>query len=104
MTHSEFVAAYQNGSLKVRVPPKPAGRYLAGRMWLPWILLPLFGIAVASALQAAWLFCALAFGLALALRTLVRATAPGYILQRALQDPPFYEEIKAAGLLETWSA
>ena len=99
MTHSEFVAAYTSGSLRVDVAKKEAATFLSQRMMLPWILLPLFGIAVACALNAAWLFSGLAFVAALALRMASRATAPGYVLHRSLSDARFYAEVKDLGLL-----
>jgi len=42
----------------------------------------------------------LVFVAGLALRALVRATAHGYVLQRALADAAFYEQARAAGLLQ----
>jgi hypothetical protein len=101
LTHSEFVTAYTGGRLRVDVDPKAAAKFVSARMLLPWVLLPLFGLAVASALNGAWIFCAIFFLGALGLRTLSRTTAPGYILHRALQDAAFYREVAALGLLHT---
>ncbi|HEX4327649.1 MAG TPA: hypothetical protein VH105_12570 [Burkholderiales bacterium] len=99
LTHAEFVAAYTSGRLRVDIDPKAAGKFIGARMLLPWVLLPLFGLAVACALNGAWIFCAIFFLGALGLRTLSRATAPGYVLHRALQDAAFYREVTALGLL-----
>ena len=101
LSHSEFVAAYTSGRLRVDIDPKAAAKFISVRMLLPWILLPLFGLAVACALNGAWILCAIFFLGALALRTLSRATAPGYVLHRALQDAVFYREVTALGLLHT---
>lgn len=101
LTHSEFVAAYTSGRLRVDIHPKTAAKFVAARMLLPWVLLPLFGLAVACALNRAWILSGVFFLTALALRALSRATAPGYILHRALQDAPFYAEVSALGLLQT---
>jgi hypothetical protein len=101
LTHSEFVAAYTSGRLRVDIDPKSAAKFISARMLLPWILLPLFGLAVACALNGAWILCAIFFLGALGLRTLSRATAPGYVLHRALQDAAFYREVAALGLLRT---
>ena len=101
LTHSEFVAAYTSGRLRVDIAPKAAGKFIAARMLLPWVLLPLFGLAVACALNRAWILSGVFFLAALGLRTLSRLTAPGYILHRALQDAAFYNEVSALGLLLT---
>ena len=101
LNHAEFVAAYTSGRLQVNIPPKEAAIFLSQRMLLPWILLPIFGIAVATALVGHWIIGALIFGFALGLRWLSRKTAPGYLLQRALGDAAFYEEVKRLGLLYT---
>jgi hypothetical protein len=101
LTHAEFVAAYTSGRLRVDIDKKSAGKFISARMLLPWILLPLFGLAVACALNAAWILCTIFFLGALGLRTLSRTTAPGYVLHRALQDAAFYREVAALGLLHT---
>jgi len=99
LTHAEFVAAYTSGRLKVNIVPKEAARFLSRRMMLPWILLPVFGIAVAIALVGHWIIGCLIFAAGLGLRWLSRATAPGYIMQRALADRVFYDEVQALGFL-----
>ncbi len=99
MTHDEFVAAHREGRLHARVDREAAARMLAARLMLPLVLLPLFGIAVALALVGRWALGGLAFVAALALRYAVRRTAPGFVLQRALEDERFYAEALAAGLL-----
>ncbi len=104
MSHTEFVAGYTSGRLLVAVPPGPAAKFIAARMWLPWVLLPLFSAAVAFALLHAWVIAIVCFAIALVLRGAVRATAAGYIRQRALADAAFYEEVSAAGLLQTKEA
>jgi len=99
LSHSEFVAAYTSGRLKVNIVPKDAASFLAQRMMLPWVLLPIFGISIACALVGQWIIAGLAFALAIGLRWLSRATAPGYILQRSLTDGAFYEEVRGRGFL-----
>lgn len=99
MTHVEFVAAYREGRLQARVDREAAARMLAARLMLPFVLLPLFGVAVALALVGRWVLGGLVFVAALALRYAVRRTAPGFVLQRALGDERFYAEALAAGLL-----
>jgi hypothetical protein len=56
---------------------------------------------VALALVGHYIIGALACLGALGLRTAVRRTAPGFVLQRALADERFYAEAVAAGLIST---
>jgi hypothetical protein len=99
MTHAEFVAAYRSGSLSVQVDPKAAARLVAGQMMLPFVLLPVFGIAVAVALMGHLLAGAALFLAAFAFRFFVRRSAPGFVLKRSLEDPRFYDHVVAAGVL-----
>jgi hypothetical protein len=99
LTHSEFVAAYTSGRLRVNIAPKQAAEFLSRRMMLPWVLLPIFGAGVALALVGHWIIGIIVFLVALGLRWLTRATAPGYIMQRILSDGVFYDEVKARGFL-----
>lgn len=99
MTHAQFVAAYREGRLHAQVDRDAAARMVAARLMLPLVLLPLFGIAVALALVGRWIIGGLVFLAALALRYAVRRSAPGFVLQRALEDERFYAEALAAGLL-----
>lgn len=98
-THAAFVAGYHAGTLQVSVDRKAAARFLAARAMLPFVLLPLFGIAVALALTGRWILGAIAFLAGIGLRALVRGSAHGYVLTRALGDPAFYDEAMAAGLI-----
>ncbi|HEY4375235.1 MAG TPA: hypothetical protein VGN52_25150 [Burkholderiales bacterium] len=101
LKHSEFVAAYTSGRLKVTIAPKAASRFVSGRAMLPWLLLPLFGFAAATALVGSWTISVIFFVGALALRAVTHMTAPGYILHRALSDATFYYEVRGLGLLRT---
>jgi len=101
MTHAEFVAGYAAGTLRVRVDRERAAKLVSTRLMLPFVLLPLFGLAVALALTGR-LFAGIAlFLLVIAFRYFVRASSQGFILSRALQDPAFYEEMVAAGVLSS---
>jgi hypothetical protein len=99
MTHSEFVSAYQAGAVNVEVDRQAAARLLSGRMLLPFILLPVLGFAVALALTGAWIWGAIVFIAAMALRFAVRASAQGFVLSRSLGDPRFYDEMVKAGVV-----
>ena len=99
MTHAEFVAAYRAGHLKVSIDRDSAKRFVAGRGLLPLVLLPVLGISVAIALIGHFIVGAIVFLLALGLRWLVRASAQGFVLQRALRDERFYKDVVAAHVL-----
>ena len=100
MTHEEFIAAYRSGALRVRVDRERAAKLVSARLMLPFVLLPLFGLAVALALTGR-LFAGIAlFLLVIAFRYFVRASSQGFVLSRALQNPAFYEETLAAGILQ----
>lgn len=99
MTHAQFVAGYAAGTLRVRVDRERAAKLVSARLMLPFVLLPLFGLAVALALTGR-LFAGIAlFLLVVAFRYFVRASSQGFVLSRALRSPVFYEEVVAAGVL-----
>lgn len=100
MTHAQFVAAYRESRLRAEIDREAAARMVSARLMLPLVLLPLLGIAVALALLGRYVLGGLVFAAALALRYAVRRTAPGFVLQRALEDERFYAEALAAGLLQ----
>jgi hypothetical protein len=100
MTHEEFIAAYRSGTIRVRVDRQRAAKLVSARLMLPFVLLPLLGLAVALALTGR-LFAGIAlFLLVLALRYGIRASSQGFVLSRALQSPAFYQEALAAGILQ----
>jgi len=101
MTHAEFVAAYASGTIRVRVDRSRAAKLVSARLMVPFVLLPLLGLAVALALTGR-LFAGIAlFLLVLIFRYAVRASSQGFVLSRALQNPAFYEEVVSAGVLST---
>ncbi|MGQ0544363.1 MAG: hypothetical protein ACT4P3_03400 [Betaproteobacteria bacterium] len=98
MTHAEFVAAYASGTIRVQVDRQRAAKLVSARLMLPLVLLPFLGLAVALALTG-YLFWGIGlFVLVIALRAVVRASSEGFVLSRALQDPAFYEQVRAAGV------
>jgi len=99
MTHAEFLAAYRAGRAKVSIDRDAARRFVAGRGLLPFLLLPVLGLSVAIAVIGHFIIGAIVFVLALALRQLVRASAQGFVLQRALHDERFYRDAVAARIL-----
>lgn len=99
MTHEEFVRGYREGRLHARVDRAAAARLVSGRLLLPFLLLPLFGISVAAALVGHLFAGAALFVAALGVRFAVRASSQGFVLNRALQDPAFFGEALRAGAL-----
>ena len=100
MTHTQFVAGLQSGRMQARIDSKAAARFVSSRMLLPWLLLPLFGTAVALALHGRIAWGVGVFVGTIALRWLAAGTSAGYVLQRATSDARFYGEARAAGILE----
>lgn len=104
MTHTEFVAAYQAGRVKVTIDRNSAKRFVSGRGLLPFVLLPVLGISVAIALIGHFIVGAIVFLLALGLRWLVRASAQGFVLQRALRDERFFLDAVSARVMHVEEA
>ena len=101
MTHVEFVAAYREGRLRVQIDGDAAARFVSRRMLLPLFLLPVLGLAVALAITGfLWTGIGL-FGAAMGFRYLVRRSGRGFVLSRALEDPQFYDQARAAGLIQS---
>ena len=101
MTHAEFVAAYRAGRLRVQIDGDAAARFVSQRMLLPLFLLPVLGLAVGLAITGyVWTGIGL-FGAAIGFRYLVRRSGRGFVLSRALEDPKFYEQARAAGLIQS---
>jgi hypothetical protein len=99
VTHDDFVAAFRAGRVRAIVDRRAAARYVSARMLLPVVLLPVFGIGVALALVGHYVWGLVVFLLAFAFRALVRGSSQGFVVTRALEDPRFYGEACAAGLL-----
>ncbi|MBL8379701.1 MAG: hypothetical protein JNM79_17665 [Burkholderiales bacterium] len=99
MTHAEFLSGYQAGRLRVDIDRKAAIRFVAGRLMLPLVLLPIFGIAVATGLMRAYAWAIAFLVLGFGLRLAVAAASPGFILQKSLTDATFFDEVRKAGIL-----
>ena len=99
MTHEEFVTAYQAGRLRVRIDRAAAARFVSGRAMLPLVMLPILGLGVALALVGYLIAGISVFLLALVLRFVVKRSSDGFLLWRALRDPVFYQQVRAAGVL-----
>lgn len=100
MTHAEFVSAYRSGELRVTIDPAAAARHMSGRLLLPFVMLPVLGFGVAIALTG-WVWTGLALiGAGTLAPIVIKRSAPHFIVTHALQDPAFYDEMAASGLLE----
>lgn len=99
MTHTEFLESYSKGTLRVHIDRSAAARFVSGRLLLPFVLLPVLGVAVAAALIGHLWSGVSIFLAALALRFLVRSSSPGFVLSRALQDASFYDEMRSRQIL-----
>lgn len=101
MTHSEFVAAYQRGAIKVEFDPRGAARFLSSRLLLPLVMMPILGIGVAVALVG-WFLSGLAIiALGIVAPQLIKRSAPHFLLQQALHDAVVYDELTKAGVMRT---
>ena len=100
MTHSEFVAAYRRGDIKVDIDPQSGARFVSARLLLPLVALPVLGAGVALALVG-WIYTGLALiAVGFVGPRLVKRSAPRFILSQALQDPAVYEEVTSCGLMK----
>ena len=93
MSHEEFVRAFGERRLQVQIDRSAAARLVSGRLLLPFFLLPLLGLGVALALSGYLLTGIAVFLGTLGLRFMVRASSQGFVLNRSLHDPAFYEEM-----------
>jgi len=100
VTHAEFVAGYQAGSIRVSVERDAAARFVAGRAMLPLVLLPVLGLGVALAVVGYFITGTVIFLAALLLRFLVKRSSEGFLLWRALRDAEFYRQVTAAQVLK----
>ncbi len=99
MTHEAFVAAYRSGAVRVNIDRASAARFMSARLMLPLVMLPVLGVGVALALLG-WLWTGfLMIALGTLAPVLIKRSAPHFIITQALQDPKFYEEATACGLL-----
>jgi hypothetical protein len=103
MTHTEFVAAYTSGRIRVDFEPKGASTYLSARLLLPLVAMPVLGIGVALAMIG-WIYTGLVvIAVGFVVPRLIKRSAPHFLLQQALRDAKVYEEITRDGLLRVTS-
>jgi len=104
VTHEEFVAAYQAGRVRVRIDRDAAARFVSGRAMLPLVMLPILGLGVALALVGYLIAGISVFVVAVIVRFVVKRSSDGFLLWRALRDPVFYQQVRAAGVLRVEEA
>jgi hypothetical protein len=103
MTHSEFVAAYARGEIKVEIDPRAAERFLSARLLLPFVMMPVIGAGVALALIG-WIYTGLAvIALGLIAPRLIKRSAPRFLLTNALKDGKLYDEIVRSNIFRVTS-
>ncbi len=99
MTHTEFVAAYAAGRVKVAVDPAAAAKYLSARLLLPLFMMPVVGIGIALALTG-WIWTGITvMVIGIVAPRLIKRSAPHFVLTQALQDEHIYDEVTRADLL-----
>ena len=98
--HAEFRAGLPAGRFRVVVNPKLARRFVAQRLMLMVVLMPLIGVGIALVLTGQTLPGAvLVFG-GVALNRVLMWQAPKILLQMALRNPAVYESVTQQGVME----
>ena len=100
MTHAEFVSAYRAGTLRVRIDPQQASRYVSTRLMLSLVALPVLGAGVALALMGSFWIGLTVIALGIVVPRLIKRSAPHFLLTQALQDENLYRELVTANVLD----
>ncbi|MCE2946458.1 MAG: hypothetical protein ACK515_05455 [bacterium] len=99
LTHAGFRQAWADGGIRVDIDPRGAYRYLAAQMLLPLVQLAVLGIGVGMALLLHWFPGVLVIIVGFLLPRLSRASAPAFMLKRALEDDKVYDDLVRSGIL-----
>jgi hypothetical protein len=100
MTHAEFIEAYRDGTIRVDIDRKTAARFVAARLLLPLVMLPILGLGTALALSG-WLWTGFGIiGAATLAPMLIKRSAPHFVMTQALEDGKFYDDAVNAGVLK----
>jgi hypothetical protein len=97
--HREFVEAYRAGQLHVAVDPALAARFVSSRLLLPFVAMPVIGIGIALCLVGHYIAGGIVLALGIAGPRLVKRSAAHFVVTQALDDPRFYNDAVAAGIL-----
>jgi len=100
VAHEEFRAGLPAGRFRVVVDPKLARRYVAQRLLLLVVLMPVIGVGIALVLTGRTLPGALLVFAGVALHRVVRWQAPRILLNMALRDAAVYEHVTQNGVME----
>ncbi|MGH8700374.1 MAG: hypothetical protein ACREVR_04250 [Burkholderiales bacterium] len=99
MNHSEFIAAYASGEIKIEIDPQGAARHLSARLLLPFVIMPVVGLGIALALVG-WFYLGFAIiALGIIVPQLIKRSASHFLLTRALESAAVYEEVTRSGVL-----
>ena len=98
--HEDFRAGLPAGHFRVVVDPKLARRYVAQRLMLIVVVIPLIGVGLALALTGRTWPGALLVAAGVLLNRLVMWQAPKILLQMAQRDAAVYAFTTQNGILE----
>lgn len=98
--HEEFSAGLPAGRFRVIMDPKQARRYIARRLLLIVVVMPLIGVGIALALQGATWTGAALVAAGVVLNRVVMWQAPKLVLQMALRDAAVYAYVTQNGIME----
>jgi hypothetical protein len=100
IAHEDFRAGLPAGRFRVIVDPKQARRFIARRLLLLVVVMPLIGIGLALALLGAtWTGALLVFA-GVALNRVTMWQAPRLVLHMATTDPKVYAFVTENGIME----
>jgi hypothetical protein len=99
VTHSEFVAAYARGEIRIEIDPKGAARHLSARLLLPFVMMPVVGLGVALALIGRYFLGFAIIALGIIVPQLIKRSAPHFLLTQALDDAAVYDDVSRSGVL-----
>lgn len=97
--HREFVEAYRAGRLQVTVDPALAARFVSSRLLLPFVAMPVIGIGIALCLVGHYIVGGSVLALGIVGPRFVKRSAAHFVVTQALDDPRFYGDAVAAGIL-----
>ena len=100
IAHEEFRAGLPAGRMRVVIDPKLARRFVAQRLMLIVVVMPVIGIGLALVLTGRTWPGALMVAAGVLLNRVVMWQAPKILLHMALRDPAVYEFVTHNGLME----
>lgn len=98
--HAEFRAGLPAGRFHVIVNPKLARRYVAQRLLLLVVVMPVIGVGIALALMGRTWIGASLVAVGVLLNRITLWQAPALLLQMAARDPAVYDFVTQNGVME----